>query len=432
MKLKEITNKSGDIYQIISKGNSLSMAAKLNESLEVKTFIEMALEDDDILNLLCTHRSTLSVIEKFNFPLLFSIHREKEVKSELPFATLAKKENIKGQHTIEHIVERAKPTLENLGNKFKAKYGKLLEDIDTKVEVVGLQEEKDQQILSLIISQVIIQDFGNEEKILKIIKEFEDFVIDDIVPIGLVAVDSFKERYIEYGIKHRKKITSGSKLDEKAYEDTINKLKTKYKVIKPLISIFWCENETHEHYSFFIFSHSNVPNIKCPICDKNLSSGTFYYFIPQINYLLRGGEGLIQALTMYVIDKTGRQWSPGVYLEGIAKDTEKDIVIQTNEQKYTIIEIKNYATDVGLRTIKENIKQLMIQVLNHLNSYNEQNIDVEGIYLISNYFRDEEIKNIVKDLLSNSKFENLKKIKLKIVGRNNIKELNELKLEQDE
>lgn len=428
--MKEIKNKSGDIYQIISKGNSLAIATKLKESLEAKTFIEMALEDDDVLNLLCTHRSTLSVFEKFNFPLLFSIHREMGIKSELPFATLAKKESIKGQDTIEHIVERAKPTLEDLENKFKAKYGKLLEDI--KIEVVGLQEEKNQQILSMIISQVIIQDFGNEEKILKIIKELEDFVIDDIVPVGLVLVDSFKENYIEYGIKHREKTISGSKLDEKAYEDTINKLKTKYKVIKPLISIFWCENETHEHYSFFIFSHSIVPNIKCPICDKNLSSGTFYYFIPQINYLLRGREGLIQALTMYISDKTGRQWLPGVYLEGLAEDTEKDIVIQTGEQKYTIIEIKSYVTDVGLRTIKENIKQLMLQARNHLNSYNKQNIDVEGIYLVSNYFIDKEIKRNIKDLLSNSKFENLKKIKLKIVGLNNIKELNELKLEQDE
>ncbi len=430
--MKEIKNKSGDIYQIISKGNSLSLAAKLNESLEAKTFIEMALEDDDVLKLLCTHRSTLSVIEKFNFPLLFSIHRNTEVKSELPFATLAKKEGIKGQHTIEHIVERAKPTLENIGNKFQKKYGKLLQDIDTKVEVVGLQEEKDQQIVSMIISQVIIQDIGNEEKILEIIKELEDFVIDDIVPVGLILVDSFKEKYIGYGIKHREKIMSGSKSDEREYENTINRLKTKYKIIKPLISIFWCENETHEHYSFFVISHSNIPTIKCPICDKELSSGTFYYFIPQINYLLRGGEGLIQALTMYIIDKTGRQWLPGVYLEGKAEDTEKDIVIQTSEQKYTIIEIKSFATDVGLRTIKENIKKLMNQAIKHLNSYNDQNIDVEGIYLISNYFIDKEIKSFAKELLSNSKFENLKKIKLKIVGLNNIKELNELKFEPAE
>ena len=239
-------------------------------------------------------------------------------------------------------------------------------------DMVAIQEERDQQILSMIVSQVIIQEVGNEEKILKIVKMFEDFVIDDVVPVGLMFVDSLKKEIVDFGIKNKKKMILASKLDEKIYEATINKLGTKYKVIKPLLSIFWCENEKHEHYSFFMLSHSTVPRIKCPICDKNLSVGTFYYFIPPINYLLRSREGLIQALTMHVVAKTGQEWLPGVYLEGVDDDTEKDIVIQTGERKYSIFEIKSFATDVSRRTKKENLTQLMNQALKHLNSYMER------------------------------------------------------------
>ena len=432
MELKEIKNKNGDIFPIISKGKSLLTISKLEESVEAKTFIEMALEDQDVLSLLCTHYSILSVFEKSNFPMLFSILRGAKVKPEFPFALVATRETTKAKHTIEHIVERAKPTFENLVEKYTGKYGKLLEDIDVKGNVVGFQEERDKQILSIIISRVVIQEVSDEEKILRIIKMFEDPVIDDIVPVGLAFVDSLKKEIIDFGMKDREKMISIPELDEKVYEEIIDKLETKYNVIKPLLSIFWCENEKHEHYSFFMFSHSTIPIIKCPICNKRLSVGTFYYFIPPINYLLRGREGLIHALTMYVIDKTGREWLPGVYLEGVNDDTEKDIVIQTEEQKYSIIEIKSFATDVRPRTKRENIKKLINQALDHLNSYNKQNILIESIYLVSNYFIDNEIEQFVSDLLSQRKFAKLKKINLEIVGLNNIQKLNGLKLERNE
>lgn len=420
MKLKEIENGNGYI-PIISKGKSLSVETKLNESLEVKTFIEIALDDNDVLSVLCNHRSTLSIFEKFNVPLLFSIDRESNIESDLPFDTVAKKEITKVEYTIDHITERAKPNIEDFTKRLEAQYGKVLEDI--QVEVMGLQEEKNQQILSMVISQVIIKDFADEEKILKTIKEFEDFVLDDVIPLGLGLVDSFKKEFIDFGIKHREKIIFASKLNEEAYEITINKLKAKYKVIKPILSIFWCENEEHEHYSFFISSHSKVPKIKCPICDRSLSVGTLYYFISQLNYFLRTDEGLIQALIIYKINKTGLDWASGVYLENVSDDTEKDIVVQTEERKYRIMEIKSFSTDVRLRTKKENIKQLMIQVLKHLRSYKMQNILVDTLYLVTNYFSDDETEQIVNELLSNTNFAELKEINLEIIGPNNIQYL---------
>jgi len=432
MELKEIKNKNGDIFPIISKGKPLSTLSKLKESVEAKTFIEMVLEDQDMLGLLCTHFSSLSVFEKFNFPMLFSVNRGAKVESEFPFALIATKETTKAQHTIDRIVERAKPTFENRAERFMGKYGRILENIDEECDEVGFQEEREQQILSMVISQVVIREVGDEEKILRIIKMFEDFVIDDVVPIGLSFVDSLKKEFIDFGMKNREKMISASKLDEKVYEEMIIKLETKYNVIKPFLSIFWCENEKHEHYSFFMFSHSTVPTIKCPICNKSLSVGTFYYFIPSINHLLRGREGLIQALAMYLIDRTGREWLPGVYLKNVDGDTEKDIVFKKDDNRYCLIEIKSFATDVSPRIKKGHIEQLMNQTLKHLNSYLKQNIIVNDIYLVSNYWVDGEIEHVVSDLLQQKKFAKLREINLEFVGTNNVRKFNELKHKQDE
>lgn len=368
MDLKEIKNKKGDIFPIISRGESLSIMSKLKESVEAKTFIEMALEDEDVLGLLCTHYSTLSMFEKINFPMLFSINRNPKIKSDFPFALVATREGTIAQHTLENIAEKAKPAIENLSKKFLEKYEEILRNINVKSETIVVQKENEQQILGMFMIQVI-EEFESEEKFFKLIKPFEDYVIDDVVPVGLALVDTLKEGIFDFGIKNRKKIISASNLAENSYEDTIYNLETKYKVIKPLLSLFWCENEKHEHYSFFMFSHSKVPTVKCPICDKKLTFGTFYYFIPQINYLLRRGEGIIQALTMYIINKTGREWLPCVYLEGAKSDTEKDIVIKKDEGEYCIVEIKSFATDVTPRIKKRHIEQLMLQACNHLESY---------------------------------------------------------------
>jgi hypothetical protein len=91
--MKEIRSKNGEVFTIISKGKPLSTMAKLRESVEIKTFIDMILEDTDVLNLLCTHRSILSMFERFNFPLLFTINLRGKEKLELPFALVATKES---------------------------------------------------------------------------------------------------------------------------------------------------------------------------------------------------------------------------------------------------------------------------------------------------------------------------------------------------
>ena len=58
-------------------------------------------------------------------------------------------------------------------------------------------------------------------------------------------------------------------------------------------------------------------------------------------------------MTLYLINKTKLNWASGVYLENVSDDTEKDIIVQTGKQKYSIIEIKSFSLDVRLDTKKK-------------------------------------------------------------------------------
>lgn len=400
---------------------------KLKESLEAKTFIEMALKDEEVLRLLCTHHSSLSICEEFNFPMLFSMIGKARGKAKSPFSVVAITESTKAQYTIDHITESAKPRFENFMKKILTECEKAIENIEVKSDILTFQEKRDQQILQMIISQVVIKKIADERNMQEIVKIIEDLVLDEVVPFGLSFVESFKKGFIDFGNQLREKIIAASGLDEKTYEDTLFKLKTTYKVIKPFLSIYWCENQNHDHYSFFMFTHSTEPKIKCPMCDRILSVGTLYYFIPPVNFLLRSKEGLIQSLTMHVIDKAGLEWSPGVYLKNVKNDTEKDIVFRREGHQYGFVEIKSFATDVPQRTRKEHIKQLMNQALKYLNSYLKQNIIVSDIYLVTNYQVDEEIRQLVGNVSLQNKYAKLKEINLRILGPNNLQSRNNLK-----
>ena len=51
MELDEVVNKNGEIFNLISKGESLNIFKEIDESIETKTFLKLIKNDLDILNL---------------------------------------------------------------------------------------------------------------------------------------------------------------------------------------------------------------------------------------------------------------------------------------------------------------------------------------------------------------------------------------------
>jgi hypothetical protein len=130
---------------------------------------------------------------------------------------------------------------------------------------------------------------------------------------------------------------------------------------------------------------------------------------------------------MYLIEKSRRKWLPNVYLKGIDDDVEKDIVVELDSNKYGIIEIKNYARDVTVRGKKENIKKLMNQAINQWNSYKIHDIELELIYMVTNYLIDNELLDFVDELREEDKYAVLNNIDIKLIGINNLDILNDIK-----
>ncbi|VUT27718.1 MAG: hypothetical protein SYNGOMJ08_00268 [Candidatus Syntrophoarchaeum sp. GoM_oil] len=421
-RLERITSKTGESLPIISNDETFKTYEKV-KTLEAKTFLKLALNDENILKLLTTHQSNLSPFKKFNYPLLFSLNAQ----GDLSFGLMAEKESIKVEYTIGQIGEKTKPNLERLVKKFETKYVPLIEQLEVDDVITELEEEKREEFIKTKIIQTVTEELGNENQMMKIIKIFEDDVIDDIIPIGLSMINSMKDEILKFGIEHRNNLLNASKFEkDEDYKKVIETLEHELKVIKPLLSIYWCENKNHEHFSLYMTTHANIPEIKCPICNEGLSSGTFYYFIPEINYLLRRREGLIKSLVMHILDSGSSAWNSSVYFEKEQNDSEKDFVIETDEGKYCIIEVKNYATDVPQRTKQENIKQALGQISNHVDSYENMNVDISQVILITNYWKDDELERIRKELLDDEKYEKIKRYNFELFGPGELHNLQKL------
>ncbi len=432
MNLGKIKTENGESLETVSSGNHLSTFAKLMGSLEANTFIVKVHEDSDVLNLLSGYHKSLSPFEHFIIPLLFSINRQKKAKEDLPWDKVDTEEENRTHVSSENMIRQAIPAIDGFFEKFNEKYKKILAANELQPDSMTYQEQEKQQILGMIISQVLASELGDEEKAKKSIRIFEGFLTDDPVLLISKFLDPLKKEIIDFGMNNRAKMIANSGLDENKYKNVVEKLENDYEVIKPLFSIFFCENEKHKLYSFYMLNHSIVPQIKCPICNRNLSAGTFYYFIPQVNDILKTSEGLLGALTIFKMAQSGRKWLSNVSLKDIPVDTEKDIVIETDSGKYTIIEIKNFAFDVDMKTRKDNVSEFLDKALRDLLVYEKQGIALENIYLISNLFKDYENVQVVIDLCSKMKYARLNNINLKTIGPNNIHNLDELKINDTE
>jgi hypothetical protein len=412
LELDKITNNKGKDYSLIHNKESMDIMERIMSSLESKTFMKKMLKDYDTLNLLCNHRNTLSIFEDYNFPLLFSIKEFTKPEMEKYFEGVADDERIKTQHIISEVTKKAKPVVKKLLKKYP-KYFKGKEVNILRKVLTG----KGLEAFSLINKNL------PDDKKQELIKKVGRLASADLIPGGISFVNSSKAQIIRAGIKSRNKITKTASIDEIKYENITEDLLMNYKVIEPFVSLFWCENQFHEHYSFYILGHTAQPQIICPICKNNLYFATYYYFKPLLADFLMQNEGLIQVLTMFLVNETEREWLPGVQLEK-EDDSEKDIVVKTSEDGYSIIEVKNYVKD-NPRARKSNIEKLMKQASNHLENYQKRDINVEKIFLVFNYDYDDEIQRVVDGYLSKPKFVALNNVNLKIIGLNNILELKE-------
>lgn len=404
MELDKIVNKDDEMFNLISKGESLNIFEEIDESVETKTFLKLIQKDLDILNLLTNHKTNMSIIEGLNFPMLFSIDIDAKSDFQSHFDELAAMNIAKTDQQLKQLLKKVLPEILEKMNKIPTK---------TKAKLL-LQTRKGNLLKEL---PKTIEDLRPENKE-QLLKEVTNSVAGEIIPTILSFIDTSKSWFINSGLEIRSNIIHASDIDERKYEDLINKLENHYHVIYPFISLYWCEKE---HDSFYTIG--SRMNGKCPICDRDLLKCTVYHFRPDILKILRADEGLIKCLAMFLVDDSGLLWLPDVYLEKVKEDTEKDILIESGEERYIIIEVKNYAKDVSNRAKKQNVDKIMSKTLNHLRSYKKKNIDVEKVYAVFNYCYDKQIQSQINRNLKKPKFSDLNQVEFKVIGIDTIENL---------
>jgi len=405
MKLEILINKDDKSFNLISKGYSLAIFEEIESSVDTLTFLKLIKKDLNVLNLLTNHNSNMSVIEGFNFPMLLSIDSNAKSNFQTNFSKITEKNIAKTDQHIKQLFKKSFPRiLEKTSSKIKPKTkatllahvmrGKLMKNLPKAIDDLKPEEKEE------------------------LFKEIIDSAAGEIIPTLLSVVDMSKSWFINLGLEIRENIITASAIDEDRYEKIIEKLENHYEVIEPFISLYWCENN---HGSFYTIG-LHMKGI-CPSCGNDLLKCTLYHFKPNIVKLLRADEGLIKSLTMFLVDESGLLWLPDAYLEGEARDTEKDVLIETGDKKYAAIEVKNYAKDVPLRTKKSNIDKMMSQALKHLQKYKEKNIYLEKMYLVFNYHYDKELQDHVKKNLDLPKFSDLNQVEFEVFGIDTIKNI---------
>jgi len=422
--LRSISSEDGSSYEVISKMDiSKDYYGYYDSPDAISTFLHL-LEDQNAISILTNHYSTLSVSERVNFPVLCSVRR-KSKNTDSPFKHLSPTDKLKAEHKMDRIIELAKPKAESLLMSFITQYPDKSRDLISNISSEDGDTPFDLEAsFDLLFEMVSNPEDSFEEKVIKFIRTFEEFFIDEVAPVVSMMTNSGKEEFYSFCCKHQQSILNNSNLTPSRYNNTIEELETDYRIITPFLSLYWCDNKKHEDISFFTFTPRVRPTIQCASCETTMNDVTLYCFKPDICYHIRRSEGLIIAIIHSLFRKSKIKWSPNVYLSGNKDDSEKDIVYR-KDNGYGIVEIKSYARDGTKRTRKENMKKIVNQLLRDFKEYTRKGIVITEMIGIVNYHLDKDNSAIIKDLLKQSKYHQLKNI-THILGCNSLDKMGKL------
>lgn len=214
------------------------------------------------------------------------------------------------------------------------------------------------------------------------------------------------DNQLSRGFLDKTKLMSNTDIEHDIYENIINIcLKTGVGIV--FQHICWCKKCTSNTYAILIHGHNALPeNIECPICSEPLYSGRFIYLLPDFEPLLRSG-GLIPPLIGWYLTKKGYEWTADVEID---KHEYADVLFKDNNQYY-LIESKIWSREIRERGLKGNVKKAIDQAIDHVKFWEEKNIKINKIAIITNRF----------DEADEAMFQKYIEEKAGIIGGRNIK-----------
>ena len=359
-------------------------------------FLESVSSDIELRRLLWNHTYHMKPIKNIDLITFYS--------EQYPFSSLEplmiKEGRAKGavDAHFTYVFDRIFPALE----KFMSALVESLDTDDNEIENPDDDKSVDPVDLTPFMSNLPteIRDLLPQGEFFPIIQlifhQFGDIIFQ--ITDGLLSLS--KPKIVEKGRKHLNELSQYSSLGHDEINNNIERLSKDFQILSPLLSVVWCSDCRRFPQGYIVPHPPDPPMASCPSCSNQMNVGTFYYPHPQLVHMITRNDGLLGLTVIWSMISSGSAWAPGVYLDSISNDTEKDLIFQnSNMDGYGIIECKVHIQDSPDRTIESHLNDDVKQLVKHFKSYTDANIPIDCIFLVTNVPRaiiDETLPKILK------------------------------------
>ena len=379
--LTHITAEDGTRYPIRHNLQLVQTIRGIRTSPKFVHFLDGLRADPELRQLLWLHKSHFSPIKGIELSLLY--HEDQPHASKNPLEVEEAHAKAALQVQVWDALERFLPTLmstfQDLNAKLEEEYEK------EKSSHPALSEE---DLRERAASKYFVERFlpiGEEQRLNKWIGIGVHRAGDLVLPGGLNMLSIAKLQILDAGRRHLEALMKASRIKGEAFASCITRLAKAYDVLRPALSVVWCSSCLREPQSFVAVGPRDPPAAICPVCSRAMATGTFFHLDSPIAAALALPDGLINLTALWSLASGGAQWAPGVYLDGISDDREKDAVFRTEEMEgYGVLEVKAHYLDTPERTMADHLRSDLFQLLEHHNSYRRAKIPVEELWLVTN------------------------------------------------
>lgn len=398
-------------YQFNTNGRLQRIIAKIKASPKSRSFAELLESSTGAQGIFLNHWKQTSFLAEFSLPLYFGSQEKERPLSVLRNAGSEGKAEL--DLTIERILERARPELEEALERFAARLKR------QGVDLEGSEQEA--------MMKVIFQMFGGlswaspTKAIFSMLRPYEDFFADELPDAASLLIDSLKAGMLNSGFERRQSVLQSSGLTLESYENEVTKF-ANLGYLRPALSLLWCNEHGQYPRSLIVVGHSAVPGgSKCDLCRRPLRSGTFYVPSSPAMSFAREYEGAMLPLMAWDLERNEIPWNAHVQLKG-ENDPEKDLVFRwSKSQKVSIIECKSYYRDTNDRVRADNIATLLRQLEQQIGAYESRGIRVDQALLATNYPATSVLKDHVTAQVEETKgLKHLRNVSVRLIGPGNL------------
>lgn len=378
--LETVTLRDGSQKKLKWNSDQLTLLSTIQSVPELTQLFDAVATEENFRKFLWQHRHDYMPFKGIVLPIFYDEGMPFREQDSLAYE--ASKSDAELRVHVYDALSRFLPLLPDI----LAGLEKQFEEATAKLPSVEIEQEEKirTEIVTREVTNRIIQMYS-EEDLRKVINTITSRAGDLVVPAMASILSIWKYAALQFGRKHLENflVTSRQTYDE--YHGTLRQLADRFCLLSPATSLVWCTRCMRHPQSYFAVACQDPPVSTCPVCKSEMAVGTFYYPKSSFAKLFYARDGLLGTTVHWSLRESGLTWAPGVYVEGLADDTEKDAIFQMrDEEGIGIVESKVHHLDSPGRTLESQIDEDLTQLANHWRTYDKAGIDVSNACLVTN------------------------------------------------